>query len=366
MNKILKTTILFAIFFSQISCFAQDKCIITGSISGIEKDTEIYLLRKVGEYGYDTIKRAPVTKGQFKMELDKTLFNEFYDLRFKDIRGPITVIAEKGEIKITGDVSKLYFSEIEGPAENVRFKQYQKAIAKISNERDDFVFKRTAPMTQEEKVAKFKEIEKRINNYKDSLITNYPQSIVSLFLAKIPLMMLKHYQIDSILKPFTPYFKEHPYYKEMKERADVLRKVAPGAVATDFNVFTPNGGKISLSSFKGKYVLLDFWASWCVPCREENKHTKQIFEKYHKYGLEVISFSLDSEKDKWINAIDKDGLIWHNASDLIGGVKSPVAQAYGIDGIPAIWIINPNGVIIAEGIRGDALDKFCEKLFLNK
>ena len=137
-------------------------------------------------------------------------------------------------------------------------------------------------------------------------------------------------------------------------------------MAPDFNVMQPDGkSKVSLSSLRGKYVMLDFWASWCVPCRAENVHTKTLYEKYHSKGLEIVSFSLDSDREAWKKAVEKDGLVWNNASDLVGGKLSPVAQKYGIDGLPAVWIIDPKGKIVAEGVRGEKLEKLLESIFVH-
>jgi thiol-disulfide isomerase/thioredoxin len=111
--------------------------------------------------------------------------------------------------------------------------------------------------------------------------------------------------------------------------------------------------------------MLDFWASWCLPCRAENAQVRELYKKYHPYGLEIISFSLDSDLKAWQKAVEKDGLIWNNASDLIGGKLSPVATDYGIDGLPAVWIIDPTGKVISEGIKGEKLDQFLGSLFVH-
>ncbi|POY37372.1 hypothetical protein C3K47_06310 [Solitalea longa] len=346
--------------------FAQSKdCIVSGKINGIDKTSKITVGRDHGDHGgREILKQSTIdANGNFSFTIPAQLANEVYDFQIEGIRSAFNFVAEKGHIEITGDKNKLYACEIKGTPQNEHWNNYQK-FSLAQTMKSNQVMMNSQQYSKEEKVAFFKKAEAEKKAYTDSLIKNYPNSIVSLYLAKGPLMMMKYDQIDAVLKNFNPYFSKHPYYLAMKQRADIIRKTAPGAIAPDFTVFEKDGkSKITLSSFRGKYVMLDFWASWCVPCRAENVHTKEMYEKYHAKGLEVISFSLDHELDKWQEALTKDGLIWNNASDLIGGLKSPVAKKYGIDGIPAIWIIDPNGKIITEGVRGEELNKVLESIF---
>ena len=351
----------------QVNSFAGDnECVVSGTINGLQKDVKLTVKRRSGEYGNDMVKVSKTLEnGAFSFTLPSTAFNEMLEMKFEGIQYAVTFFAEKGRLVINGEKAKLYAAELEGSPENERWNDYQQFVLGITKKRNALAMGGTA-YSKEEKGKIFDALNAEQKHFEDSVVNNYPKSIVALYLAKVPLPMMKHYQIDSVLAHFKPYFAQHKYYLEMKKRADVLRKTAPGAMAPDFNVLQPDGkSKISLSSLRGKYVMLDFWASWCVPCRAENVHTKALYEKYHSKGLEIVSFSLDSDLQAWKKAVEKDGLVWNNASDLVGGKKSPVAQKYGIDGLPAVWIIDPKGRIVAEGVRGEQLEKLLESIFVH-
>jgi len=125
---------------------------------------------------------------------------------------------------------------------------------------------------------------------------------------------------------------------------------------------TPEGEDLSLSDLRGKVVLIDFWASWCGPCRKENPHVVKLYKKYKDQGFEILSVSLDKDKNRWIQAIEKDGMNWKHVSDLKGW-KNQAAQTYSVKSIPHTVLLDAEGKIIARNLRSKALDRELEKVF---
>jgi peroxiredoxin len=129
-----------------------------------------------------------------------------------------------------------------------------------------------------------------------------------------------------------------------------------GDIAPDIFLPNPQGKMISLSSLKGKYVLIDFWASWCAPCRQENPNVVRMYQTYKDKGFEIYGVSLDQDKDAWIDAIQRDGLTWAQVSDLNGWRAAP-AQTFGVRAIPATVLLDKEGKIIARDLRGEELEQ---------
>ncbi|MBR1792188.1 MAG: TlpA family protein disulfide reductase [Bacteroidales bacterium] len=137
---------------------------------------------------------------------------------------------------------------------------------------------------------------------------------------------------------------------------DKLRtNLVPGMDAPDIAMKDPTGKERKLSDLRGKVVLLDFWASWCGPCRKENPNVVKIYNQYHNQGFEIYSVSLDKSKDAWLNAIKADGLVWENHVSDLNGWTSTGGRAYGISSVPATVLIDRDGKIVARNLRGSDL-----------
>lgn len=142
------------------------------------------------------------------------------------------------------------------------------------------------------------------------------------------------------------------------EMAALANQVAivEGSIAPDITLENTQGQTVSLSSLRGKYVLIDFWASWCGPCRQENPNVVRVYNKYKDKGFEIYSISLDDSRDKWIKAIQTDGMVWTNVLGKKNG-SAPVAQQYSIQVIPTTYLLDKEGKIIAKNLRGQALEQ---------
>lgn len=152
--------------------------------------------------------------------------------------------------------------------------------------------------------------------------------------------------------------------KAFAQRIEAARTIGIGKSAPDFTQNDPDGNPVSLSDFQGKYVLIDFWASWCGPCRQENPNLVKAYAAYKDKGFEILGVSLDNNdgREDWLKAIEKDGLTWTQVSDL-NSWNNEVARMYGVRAVPQSYLINPEGVIVAENLRGDLLEEKLAEIF---
>ena len=152
--------------------------------------------------------------------------------------------------------------------------------------------------------------------------------------------------------------------KAFAQRIEAAKTIGIGKKAPGFTQNDPDGNPVSLSDFQGKYVLLDFWASWCGPCRQENPNLVKAYAAYKDKGFEILGVSLDNKdgKEAWVNAIEKDGLTWTQVSDL-NSWNNEVARSYGVRAVPQSYLIDPQGVIVAQNLRGETLEETLEEIF---
>lgn len=168
--------------------------------------------------------------------------------------------------------------------------------------------------------------------------------------------------IDELVAELNESYPNTVSIMQMKQQLDEMRALSVGQVAPDIELPNPDGQLVKLSDLRGKYVLIDFWAAWCKPCRQENPNVVRLYNQYKDKGFEVFGVSLDRTKEDWVKAIADDQLTWTHVSDL-KYFNSVAAELYQIEAIPATYMIDPDGKIIAKDLRGPSLENKLAELF---
>lgn len=362
MRKIVSGLLMGLLF---VGCTKQET---TYTIQGEWKGGDgkvIYLKKDLGNKQYEVLDSAIVANGVFKMQ--KPLGD--VDERILQIDGstnivildsvPIQVKCENVKKTVRGKEKESVKIEISGSVEQDIFKTVLLA------QRDEMmIMLGLSFMGKEGKensgmvdslaqiyIAMKAKTEKTI----DSLVTNYPDCHASALIINNFVVKNKDLaEVERMYDGLTPRIKNAYLGRKLKATIDNIKKTSLGNVAPDFTLQAPDGKNVSLADFRGKYVLLDFWASWCGPCLREVPNVKKVYDKYHDKGFEILSVSLDDKKDNWTNAIEKYDLNWVHVSSLQGW-DCPVAKLYNVSGVPAMLLIDKEGKIIATKLRGELL-----------
>ena len=348
MRKLLLSIV--AASMTLAACNAQSGYKVTGTVEGMPDGKAI--IATVNGSSLDTLAKADVKNGSFEFTGNVSeptgayimVIGQRGAIPFMLENANITVNAGQAGLTVTGsEGQKIYdqFMAINASAQQEAMKlqqEYQAANgdqAKIQAVQEAYAKLMTDAQAKE-----------------TELIKANPDSYVSTFVIVSSMGQMEYEQLKERYSLLGEKAKASAQGKAIAAQIAKLESTAIGQIAPNFTITTPEGESISLYDIKGKVKLIDFWASWCGPCRGENPHVVEIYKEYHPKGLEIFGVSLDNNKEAWVKAIADDGLVWKHGSDLKGWQSAP-AQLYSVTGIPHTVLLDEN--IIAKNLRGDEL-----------
>ena len=364
-----------------VSC-TKDKYTISGTATGIENGKTIILETQdasgMGLIAVDTVK---VENGKFEIE-GKTTEPSFHTLQVEGVQGKVPLILENGDIKVVINKDSIHKSKVSGTYNNDEYVKFNDEITLVQKRLIDFQTKNMQAMNaaQQSKdtivinslMKEFTKIQEEVGVASKAKYVTYAETHPKAFISALIIQgMLNdptadvakseklYNSLEESLKKTKPGIAIKAKLAELKTPAVGAAPVAPAPAAeakwrTDFSGPNPQGKVISLKENLGKVTIVDFWASWCGPCRQENPNVVAIYKELHSKGLNIIGVSLDKDAKAWKDAIAKDKLTWNHVSNLKFW-DEPIAAQYKVESIPATFILDASGNVVAKDLRGDAL-----------
>ncbi len=391
-----KTLVLFAAIVSllAVSC-TQKGYLIKGNISGNADGKTVYLYSGPNFYSMVPLDSAVIQNGKFEFSGElttpelltiKIYMDENRNMMVNNryaFRPIIPVFIRDGKITITAVLDSIPLDDLTGDYDYTKLKitgseindlymnyaQQKTARNKAKREASDdyFAYARTKDKPISEGITAVTKIDAVVVENKASVekfIAQNAGNEVGLYAFFDNLNLFSVNEIDRIIASFTPEMKNSEYGQKIEAEAGKIKISATGAEYADFTLQDRDGNPVKLSDHlaKGNYVLLEFWASWCGPCRADIPHLKEVYQLYHPEGFEIVGISIDKDKEAWIKALTTEQLPWLSLSNEEGDI----AKIYNFQGIPSCVLVGPDGTIVDRNARGSWLDKKLIELYGNK
>ncbi len=337
---------------------------INGTVS--DTDGQKVVLKKIVNIDSDPVSMDSCTVKNGKFEMKGNVECPEYCILYIGNNGPLMFFVENSPINIEINSDKIQDSKVTGSKETdllVEFstgmKDFETRISKVN---DDYMSLKLSGTTDVEKekgyLSQMDQIRQERVDYMKRFAQEHPNSI---FTAVLVDSNLSYYvsgdQMEAYANGFDGANAKSRWVQNIKEKAAVAKRLSEGQPFPDITLSSPDGQSVALSDYagKGKYVLIDFWASWCRPCRMANPHVVKLYNQYKDKGFEIVGVSLDKTKADWLKAIEDDGLTWPQMSDLKFW-QSAAVKLYNVTSIPYTILLDKDGKILAKNLPPDALN----------
>jgi len=362
----MKKVLFFIAAGALFACSRQEKGFeITVNLEGAEGQI---LLEKRGASQWIPVDTADIVDGTAVLKGEVVVPEDHY-LSVMGQRAKTILFVENTEMTVSGNAENLEQITVTGSKTHDEYNQVNNRIQEIGEEYMALyqqARESAAAGNEEQATQLMQQVEvlyESTNTMQADFVRNNPGSYAApYFLSRVQYGMEVE-ELDKLVSALDPKLNEVPSIVALKERIEKLKTVAVGQIAPDFTMNDPDGNPVKFSEIykKNEYTLLDFWAAWCGPCRQENPNIVAVYNDYKDKGFSVFGVSLDRDRDAWLKAIDDDKLTWDHVSDLAYW-NNEAAQLYAVNSIPSSLIVDKNGRIVAKNKRGEELRETISEL----